>query len=146
MKKKTAPQAFAQVLANDALLCSWHKRMSAEALLNAAIRAELPRPLADRIRVAEAADGTLTLFAAAGAVAAIARQRSSDILAALARNGWNFTEIRVRVQVGGQPLQTQKVLLRQRDRINTAPLKRLASELPAGPLKDALERLSRRAG
>jgi hypothetical protein len=146
MNKKTAPQAFAQVLANDALLCSWHKRLRAEALLNAAVRAELPRPLADRIRVAEAVGGTLTLFAAAGAVAAIARQRMPDILAALARNGWNFTEIRVRVQVGGQPLRTQKIPLRQRDRINAAPLKRLASELPAGPLKDALERLTRRAG
>ena len=146
MKTTKVPQAFAQVLVNDALLCSWHNRLCTETALNAIVRAQLPRPLAERIRVADMTDKSLTLAAAAGAVAAIVRQRSPEILAALARAGTDFTEIRVRVQVRQEVKAPEKSLLRQRDRCDTAPLKRLAAGLSPGPLKDAVERLARRAG
>jgi hypothetical protein len=146
MTTTKAPQAFAQVLMNHALLCSWHNRLCIEETLNSVIRAQLPRPLAERIRVAEFSDQTLTLAATAGAVAAIVRQRTPDILAALSRAGSDFTQIRVCVQVRPLPKVAEKSLLRQRDRCDTAPLKRLAATLAPGPLRDAVERLARRAG
>src|SRR5664279_4752851 len=99
MAKPNSPQPLARVLANDATIASWHTRMRAESLLTAAVRRHLPRALADRVRVADIADNTLTLAASAGAVAAVVRQRTPAILAELAREGSHFTEIQVRVQV-----------------------------------------------
>jgi hypothetical protein len=88
----------------------------------------------------------LTLAVAAGAVAAVVRQRTPDILAGLRREGFDFTELRVRVQVGGRASAPPKVVSNQRNRVDSAAMRALADRLPAGPLKTAVERLVRRAG
>lgn len=137
-------QPLSRVLTGDATIASWHARMRAESLLTAAVRRHLPRALADRVRVADAADATLTLAVGAGAVAAVIRQRTPDILQGLAREGCHFTEIRVRVQVRVDPIPPQKRLSFQRDKIDVAPLERLADGLAEGPLKAAVQRLARR--
>jgi hypothetical protein len=74
----------------------------------------------------------------------VVRQRLPDILAELIREGRNFTEIRVRVQVRVDRPDTPKYLKIQRIKVDPAPLRRLAESLPAGPLKTAVERLARR--
>ena len=102
MAKQTAPRPLARILAADARIASWHGRMLREAALTAATRRLLPRALADRVRVVEAEAAVVELVAAAGAIAAVVRQRSPDILAGLRREGWNFTELRVRAQVGNE--------------------------------------------
>lgn len=137
-------QPLSRILISDATIASWHARMRAESLLTAAVRRHLPRALADRVRVADAADATLTLAVGAGAVAAVIRQRTPDILLGLAREGCHFTEIRVRVQVRVDPISPQKHLPFQRDKIDVVPLERLASGLAEGPLKAAVQRLARR--
>lgn len=146
MAKPTATKPLSRILATDPQIAAWHDRMERESQLTAAVRRMLPRALADRVRVAEAEPQALTLAVAAGAIAAVVRQRSPDILAGLRREGWDFTELRVRVQVKSDPVQPPKDSHIQRIKINSTPLAALARELPPGPLRAALERLVRRGG
>ncbi|MFO1302881.1 MAG: DciA family protein [Burkholderiales bacterium] len=142
--KPNSPKPLSRILAVDAQIGAWHERMERESRVTAAVRRLLPRALADRVRVADAGTATLVLSVPAGAVAAVVRQRSPDLLAGLRREGWNFTEFRVAVQVGtGVPVM-EKIVSKQPHKIDGTPLRALARELPAGPLRDAVERLARR--
>lgn len=144
--KPNTPRPLSRILAVDAQIGAWHERMERESRLTAAVRRLLPRALADRVRVAEAAAPALTLAVAAGAIAAVIRQRSPDLLAGLRREGWDFTELRVRVQVktaGASPAKQKHI---QRVKVDPAPLRALAQTLPHGPLRAAVERLMRRGG
>ena len=138
------PQPLSRLLATDAMVAGWHARAMAEAELTSAVRRHLPRALAERVRVAEAADSTLTLATSSGTIAAVVRQRLPDILGGLKREGCNFTEIKVRVQVRVDPAESVKVLKIQRERVDPAPLRRLAENLAEGPLKTAVLKLARR--
>ena len=120
--------------------------MQQESRLTTAVRRMLPRALADRVRVAQAEPPTLKLAVPAGAVAAVVRQRLPDLLAGLRREGLHFTQIEVRVQVGVTPGVTLKPHKNQSSRINPGPLRALASDLPAGALREAILRLARRGG
>ncbi|MEO8344972.1 MAG: DciA family protein [Betaproteobacteria bacterium] len=144
MTKPPFPQPLSRLLATDAMVAGWHARAMAEAELTSAVRRLLPRALAERVRVAEAADATLTLAATSGTIAAVVRQRLPDILGSLQREGCNFTEIRVRVQVRLEPAESAKRLKIQRERVDAAPLRRLAENLAEGPLKTAVLKLARR--
>jgi hypothetical protein len=141
-----SPQSLQRILAADPVLAAWEARRRREALLTAIVRRHLPRPLAERIRVAEERGPELNLIADAGAIAAVARQRAPDLLAELQREGCEFTSIRVRVQVVSAAPKIQKPALKQIDRGALRTLGALAQELPAGPLKVALTRFLRRAG
>lgn len=134
------------ILAADASLAEWEARRTREQALTIVIRRHLPRPLAMRIHVADARNGELELAADAGAVAGILRQRSAELLGTLRRQGWEFTGIRVRVQVRCDPAPPEKSLAIPVDRSALQPLTALARTLPRGPLKAALERFLRRAG
>jgi len=140
------PQPLQHILANDPVLGPWNARRQLEESLTAIVRRQLPRPLAERVRVVDARGADLVLGAEAGAIAAVVKQRSPDLVAALQREGFEFTGIRVRVQVRVPPEFTDKVIAKQIDRSRLSPLARLARELPAGPLKAALARFLRRAG
>jgi hypothetical protein len=146
MAKPQPTRPLARVLSDDAQISAWYDRMSQEMRLTAAVRRLLPRALADRVRVAEAAPEALTLAVAAGAVAAVVRQRSPDILAGLRREGLDFTELRVRVQVKVEAPPPHKPFKNQKNRVDSAHLRQLAATLPPGPLKAAVERLVRRGG
>lgn len=140
------PQSFKHVLGADATLAAWEARRGREDALTGIVRRLLPRPLALRIHVADARNGQLELAADAGAIAAIARQRSAELLSTLQRQGWEFTGIRVRVQVRSDAAPNRKPLANPLDRSSLQPLSALARDLPPGPLKAALERFLRRAG
>ena len=137
---------FKQVLTADATLAEWEARRRREHALTIAVRRNLPRPLAPRVHVIDAHSGELDLAADAGAVAAMLRQRSADLLAALRRQGWEFTGIRVRVQVRADPPLRPKGAVNQPDRSSLQSMAALARRLPRGPLKSSLERFLRRAG
>jgi len=141
-----SPQPFRRIVGADATLAAWAARRDSEEALTDHVRKLLPRPLAMRVRVADSRNGQLELAADAGAVAAILRQRSAELLATLKREGWEFTGIRVRVQVRADRGPTRKALANQLDRAALQPLSALARDLPGGPLKAALERFLRRAG
>jgi len=137
---------FKHVLTGDSTLADWEARRSREHALTILVRQQLPRPLAPRIHVVDARRGELELAADGGAVAAMLRQRATDLLAALRRQGWEFTGIRVRVQVRSDPGPPPKASVNQPDRSSLQSLAALARRLPRGPLKTALERFLRRAG
>ena len=139
-----SPQPLQRILAADPALAAWDARRRREVALTAIVRRHLPRPLAERIRVADERGPELNLIADAGAIAAVARQRAPDLLAELKREGCEFTSIRVRVQVAAGPARTEKPLVKQIDRSALRPLAALARDLPSGPLKTALARFLRR--
>src|SRR3954470_20263080 len=144
--KNTPARPLSRILAVDAQIGAWHERMQRESRMTAAVRHLLPRALADRVRVAEAAADRLVLAVPAGAIAAVVRQRVPDLLAGLRREGVDFTQIEVRVQVGRYSVAEPKKAAIQAPRANAAPLRALADGLPAGPLRDAVARLARRSG
>jgi hypothetical protein len=141
-----SPQPLRQILDADPTIAGWDARRRREAELTGFVRRQLPRPLADRVRVADAEGHELQLAVDAGAIAAIVRQRTPDLIATLRRDGWQFTGIRVRVQVRITPQIQRKVDVNQPDKESLRPLAGLARKLPAGPLKNALARFLRRAG
>jgi hypothetical protein len=141
-----APQPLSRILDADPALAGWVARQRRGAVLTKLIERHLPRQLADRVRIADAQGRELQLLADAGAIAAIVRQRAPDIVAMLRDNGWEFTGIRVRVQVRATPAISRKVDLNQPDNQALRPLAGLARSLPAGPLKSALARFLRRVG
>jgi hypothetical protein len=146
MVKSNPPRPLSRILAVDAQIGAWHERMERESRLTTAVRRMLPRALADRVRVAEAGTPMLKLAVPAGAVAAVVRQRSPDLLAGLRREGWNFTQLEVRVQVGATRVPSQKVNVNQASRLNPGPLRALAEGLPPGALREAVLKLARRGG
>jgi hypothetical protein len=133
------------VLARDTALANWSERARFEARLTALLRAHLPRAVGPHVRVAGTEANCLELAAGAGAIAATLRQRGPDLLAALRREGWDFTEIRVRVQVRGTAGTTLKKAVNQRDASGARPLFDLAERLEDGPLRRSLSRWARRA-
>jgi hypothetical protein len=97
------------------------------------------------VRVSSTAAGCLELAASSGAIAAAVRQRTPELLAALRREGWDFTEVRVRVQVRGLPASPVKAAANHRDASGATALFDLSGKLADGPLRAAIARWSRRA-
>jgi hypothetical protein len=140
------PQSLQRILAADPALAAWEARRRRECALTAIVRRHLPRALAPHVRVADDRGPELALAANSGAIAAVARQRAPDLLAELRREGFEFSAIRVRVQVGSAPPEQKKPVAKQVDRAALRPLAELERGLPAGPLKASLARFLRRAG
>ena len=146
MKPVSKHRPIAGVLESEPQLAEWAARHRREAALTRAVRKHLPRPIGERVRVADARGGVLHLAASAGAIAATLRQRAPDLRAALGRDGWEFDDVVVRVQVAENATAvTTSEPGRQWDSAAAAPLFRLAETLPEGPLQAALKRWSRRA-
>jgi len=144
MSKPNPLQPLFRVLAADPRLAAWDARRRHEQALTLMIRRSLPRPIAEQVAVCAAVSETLELATASGAVAAVVRQRSPDLIAALQREGWEFTVIRVRVQPQRDGVAPKKQLPNQWDSNATRVLSRLEAGLPSGPLKASLARLLRR--
>ena len=138
-------RTLSHVLETDAQFAEWTARYRREAALTRAIRKHLPRPIAERVRVTDERNRVLEIAAGAGAIAAAIRQRVPDLRAALAREGYDFIEVRVRVQVAGVAGPNPKALLSERDTNAATPLFELGDRIADGPLKAALRRWSRRA-
>jgi hypothetical protein len=139
------PTSLARILDRDATLSVWADRHRHELRLTAALRDHLPRPVAAQVRVSSTAAGILTLAGSSGAIAAAVRQRTPELLAALRREGWDFTEIKVRVQVRGLVDPPVKTAGNQRDARGADALFDLSATLAEGPLRASIQRWSRRA-
>ena len=145
MNRSPNHRTLAGVLQSEPELAGWAVRRRREAELTLLVRKHLPRPIAERVRVTGTREGVLELAAGSGAIAAALRQRAPDLRLSLARDGCDFTEIRVRVQVGPNPDARDKTTKHQWDSREAAPLFALADRLAEGPLKTAIVRWSRRA-
>jgi hypothetical protein len=138
-------RSLARVFDTDPRLAQWRARHVKEAELTRLLRRHLPRPLAERVRVADARNGVLEIAAGAGAIAAALRQRAPELRERLACEGYAFAEIRIRVQVTGAAGGTPSAPKQSWNSAEAAPLFALADRLSEGPLKAALVRWSRRA-
>jgi hypothetical protein len=89
--------------------------------------------------------GTLTVAAANATVAAKLRQLAPELVVLLQNRGCEVNGIRVKVQVGYAPAQP---LQRPRELSGTArnALNNFSDSLNESPLKQALQRISRKAG
>jgi hypothetical protein len=117
-------------------------RRSRELALERCVHTALPAALAACVGVADARSEELALLVSSGAAGALLRQRSPQLLAALAREGWKFTGIRVRVQVrSAQPKRSLDS--KHIDNASAQQLEALAAQLGDAPLAQALRRLAR---
>jgi hypothetical protein len=132
------------VLAAHPQTAEWQRRVARNEAILKVLRRVLPRALGAELTVDAGESGELRLVAASGAVAAVLRQRAADLLPALAREGCEFTAIRVVVQPRPTAGVARKTHTIQWDGSASAALGQLAGQLPAGPLKAAVERLLRR--
>ena len=132
-----------RVVDDDVQLRAWNERRLHEAALLRIVRRVLPRPVAERVHVADGLKTTLELATSAGAIASILRQHGPQILAALRREGWEFNGITVRVQPQVMPPSSGKNEPRQWDSASRQPMDALCQRLPPGPLKAALRRFLR---
>ena len=139
-------RSLARILDDDPLLVAWNRRRREEAAVMKAIAVVLPRPLAAHVAALLPAPDRLDLVAPTGTVAAALRQRLPAVQAALAREGMDFREVRVRVQPVLAPEPERKILPRQRDSAYLPALERLEANLPPGELRQAVRRVLRRAG
>jgi len=132
------------VLTSDATLAEWLARRDEEQRLDSRIRAVLPRALAERVHVSDGRPPELVLTAGGGAAAALVRQRGPEILGMLRREGWEFTSIRVRVQVGNELSRQTKSPRNQLDDRAVSALERVAGTVGDASLEAALRRLAKR--
>lgn len=137
---------LARVLADDPQVAAWDRRRRDEAAVAKAIGTVLPRPLAAHVAALLPAPDRLDLVASTGTIAAALRQRLPAVRTALGHEGWDFRDIRVRVQPGVAPEPARKPLPRQWDSAQKPALAGLERDLPPGPLKTALARWLARAG
>jgi hypothetical protein len=137
---------LARIVDADAQLASWNDRRRREEAVLQAVRRLLPRPVAERVFIADSQGEALELCTTSGAVATVVRQRAPELLAALQREGRQFIRIRVGVQPRPPPREYGKVEPRQWDSSSVRALAGLAAALPPGPLRGALSRLLRRSG
>ncbi|MBC7894001.1 MAG: hypothetical protein H7066_01225 [Cytophagaceae bacterium] len=107
------------------------------------VRGALPRPVAERVHVADGEGSRLELTTSAGAIASVVRHNTAVILEALRRDGWQFSGIGVRVQPQSMPTSLSKNVPRQWDSASRRPIEALYANLAPGPLKVSLGRLLR---
>lgn len=137
---------IARVLADDPLLAGWTRRLRDEAKVTGAVRGVLPRTLAPHVAAWLPAPGKVELVASTGTVASALRLRLPAVRAALEREGWDFRDIRLRVQPGADSLKPMNIVPRQWDSAQTPALAALADNLPDGPLKAAVAGWLARSG
>lgn len=89
--------------------------------------------------------GTLTIAAANATVAAKLRQLAPELVVLLQNRGCEVSGIRVKVQVGYSPPQPRQQP-RELSRTARNALNNFSDSLNESPLKQALQRISRKAG
>jgi hypothetical protein len=132
------------ILVAEAALAGLIDRRQHELALLQLLRRLLPPALASQIGVADATRPELLLATASGAAATLVRHRAPDVLEGLAREGWKFTGIRVRVQAHKSSGHTSKVYAKQMSPQAVAALQKSAAQITDPVLAAALRRLAGR--
>jgi Dna[CI] antecedent DciA-like protein len=134
-----------QIMTGESIMAELLNRRQHEHALEARVRRALPPSLAACVVVADGRSPELSLAAVSGAAAALLRQRTPDLLRALAAEGCEFTGIRVRVQAHPKSQTRANPSKKQIDALAALHLTATAKALGDSPLADALARLVRRA-
>ena len=131
-----------QILKGESTFDDLLQRHRREAALQDRVHQALPPALAKHVAVIDARSAELELGAASGAAAALLRQRAPELRTALAREGFEFTGIRVRVQARLAREPVQNPPKKQLDNASVTTLLTLAAEIGESPLARALRRLA----
>lgn len=129
------------VLRTDPLLTRMLTEFESIMLVQQSYLRTVPSPLGLYSRVIAVTDEELLLTADNGAIATKLKQLTPDLLTALQREGWQFTSIRVQVQVRKPDEPRAKRIKKQIDSYGIQSLQKLAARLENGSLKAALKRL-----
>jgi hypothetical protein len=139
-------RTLAQIIAAEPALAELRGRLAPIAVLQQLCRQHLPSTLRDSIRVGDLAGQELKLFVDNGSMATQLRQHAPELLATLKCKGYEFTGIRVAVQVRTAASESKESLPKQIDAIGRHTLGRLADSLgEQNPLRSAVERLLARS-
>ena len=134
------------ILSNESTLAGFVERRRLELAILKRLQGNLPPALAAQVDVADARPPELVLIVRTGAAAGLVRQRVPILLQILAREGWQFTGIQLRVQAHSLGQAGHKIIAKQLDGISAAVLRRRAGELADPALAAALRRLADQAG
>jgi hypothetical protein len=130
------------ILSAETTLAGFLNRRRSELAILQHVRRNLPPALAAQVSIAAAQPPELTLLAGSGAAGALLRQRVPDLVEKLARAGWQFTGIRVHVQVRPPSGRPRKNIVKQLDGLSAATLRAHAERLADPGLAAALRRLA----
>jgi len=103
----------------------------------------VPPYLGSASRVGSVAGDELKLFADSGAVATRLRTHAPDLLREFRAKGWQFSAIRVAVQVRIRADAPQKTARPPPGEFARRSLSKTAEAMPDSPLKDAIRRLAK---
>lgn len=131
-----------QILASATTLTGWIDRRRVEQRLEARVRDLLPKAFGTHVAVGDGRPPMLVLVAASGAAATMLRHRAPELLEGLRSDGFQFTGIKVRVQVRSAPGRSDKVMQDHRDKPNASALIAVAATIDDPALKAALRRLA----
>ena len=135
-------RALRDVLSTETALASSLERRRRELAVLDQLQKALPPALVPRVSVADATRPELMLSVPTGAAATLIRHRAPELLETLARRGWKFTGIRVRVQARPSQTDTSKVYAKQMDADSASALLRGAEKIADPDLAAALRRLA----
>ncbi len=141
MVHRASAKPLSRIVADDPTLADWQRRRIRDEALLQILRRALPRAIAAQIAIADAQAPELTIAGPSGAVSAVVRQRTPDLMARLAREGWEFTGIKVVVQPRSTPGAEKKLVTLHMDSAAIPALAALRDSLPTGALRDALARI-----
>lgn len=132
-------------LGNDTQAASVLATAQLHLKIRAAVSAALPAPMRGAFDVVKIESNALTLMVSSAAFAAKFRQLSPRVTAHLQTLGWNFSEIKLRVQGGigipaaVKPPREARIL----DQQDLKAFEDLNQQLRPGPLADAVSKLLR---
>jgi hypothetical protein len=138
-------RSLRHILSAEATLAGYLERRRSELAILEHIRRNLPPALAAQVGIAAGEPPELALLAGSGAAGALLRQRIPDLVEKLAREGWQFTGIRIRVQPLPAARSRKKIDAKQLDNDSIATLRAHAALLPDADLAGALRRLADQA-
>ena len=133
------------VLSAEATLSDALERRRRELTVLDHLQKALPPALVPRVSVADASRPELVLSVPTGAAATLVRHRAPELLETLARRGWKFTGIRVRVQARSAPDDRSKLYAKQIGTKAASALRRGAEAIADRELAAVLRRLADRA-
>ena len=137
------PRRMQRVVGDEpALAALWEKTRPLRDLQQIFV-AVVPPYLRTTARVGTVTGDELRLFADSGAAATRLRLLAPGLLAEFRSRGWEFSAIRVAVQVRPPAPPVPQGPRRELDDQGRTALRRCADGIPPGPLRAALERLAR---
>lgn len=137
------PRRMQRIVSDDPALAALWERTRALRELQKLFASCVPPYLRTVTRVGAVAGDELKLFADSGAAATRLRLLAPGLLAEFRSKGWEFSAIRVSVQVRTMPVPPRQAPRRSPDPGARRSLQRLAEALPESPLQAAISRLAK---